>query len=139
MNQAFGNRVTIAMKTPNSTLFFDGRCPLCGFEIAHLKRLSRGGLDFVDIHQYPADGLADMPPRQVLLGVLHLRTAEGKWLRGMDASVAAWQTTRLGVLLVWLRWPLIAPLADRFYIWWANRRYQRYYGQRECKPRSRDR
>jgi len=41
-------------------------------------------------------------------------------------SVRAWSHTRWGLLFKVLRWPLIGPLADAAYRYWARKRYQRY-------------
>ena len=108
--------------------YFDGQCPLCRFEMDHLRRWADDSLELVDIHDVEP---ASLPDRETLLGVLHLRTADGDWLRGIDASVRAWQATRVGWLWSVLRLPLIAPVADRAYAWWARRRFERLYG-RDC-------
>ncbi len=119
------------------TLYYDGQCPLCTREMAKLGQLCDAQLQLADIHRLPpdnsleqTDGLAPtdaLPSRDTLLKTLHLRTAEGQWLTGIDANVAAWQHTRLGPLWRWLRWPLIRPVADRVYRLWAERRYRRLY------------
>tara|TARA_R110000772_G_scaffold141115_3_gene250692 strand:+ start:64607 stop:64930 length:324 start_codon:yes stop_codon:yes gene_type:complete len=105
--------------------------------MAKLGQLSDAQLQLADIHRLPpncsleqTNNLAstDAPPsRDALLKTLHLRTADGRWLTGIDANVAAWQHTRLGPLWRWLSWPLIRPVADRVYRLWAERRYRRLY------------
>jgi predicted DCC family thiol-disulfide oxidoreductase YuxK len=107
------------------TLYYDGRCDLCLREIRQLQRLSNEQLELRDIHTLPAEG--GLPTREALLRTLHLRRAGGEWLTGLDASVAAWQHTRLGALWRWLRWPLIRPLATHVYRHWARWRYRRLY------------
>ncbi|WP_027948528.1 thiol-disulfide oxidoreductase DCC family protein [Haliea salexigens] len=119
------------------TLYYDGQCPLCTREMAKLGKLCDSQLQLADIHCLApeasleqTDGSAPtdaLPSRDALLKTLHLRTAEGQWLTGIDANVAAWQHTRLGPLWRWLRWPLIRPVADRVYRLWAERRYWRLY------------
>ena len=64
-----------------------------------------------------------------LLRVLHFETASGESLTGLDATVAAWQPTRIGFLWGWLRWPLIRPVADKVYTRWAASRFNKLYGQ----------
>ncbi len=115
------------------TLYFDGQCPLCSFEMDHLRRMGDGSLRLVDVHSPDllAESVTDLPDKESLLGVLHLRTREGEWLRGIDASVRAWQSTRVGFIWRILRAPLIGPIADRVYEIWAVRRYRRLYG-RDC-------
>lgn len=113
-------------KSDKDTLFYDGACPLCRREMNTLAKLSEGRLSLVDIHS-----LKELPAnvsRHDLLRVLHLQKADGQWLRGADANVAAWQTTPRGKWLRWMRWPGVRWLVDTVYSWWAKRRYDRLYG-----------
>lgn len=111
--------------TPVDTLYYDGQCPLCLREMTHLGRLKDSHLILQDIHKLEAS--ADLPPKSQLLETLHLQR-HGKWLTGVDASVAAWQHTQWGVLWRWMRWPMIAPIMDWGYRHWARWRYRRLYG-----------
>ena len=112
------------------TLFYDGQCPLCRRDIRYLQRHQRGGLGFADIHDYrPAAG---DPGTLAMLKVLHLRSADGHWLRGVDATVRAWSHTRWGWLAGILGWPGIRIVAGRAYARWAERRYRRLYGCTPC-------
>jgi predicted DCC family thiol-disulfide oxidoreductase YuxK len=114
----------------SDTLFFDGKCPLCMREVRLLSRIADDGLALVDLHTAPEQPGA--PTRLEKLAVLHLRTADDAWLTGVDATVRAWSHTRWGFLFRVLRWPLIGPLADLAYRYWARKRYQRLYGCGEC-------
>ncbi len=112
------------------TLYYDGKCSLCLREISALARLKNGCLQLVDAHSYePAPG---EPTRESMLLRLHLKTAEGNWLSGVDATVTAWSHTRWGFLFRPLRWPLLAPLADRAYDYWARRRFDGLYCESTC-------
>lgn len=115
------------------TLYYDGACSLCTTEIGHLRRLCDNNLQLVDVHQLKAE--AD--ERETLLRVLHFETESGERLTGLDATVAAWQHTRIGFLWRWLRWPVIKPMADWVYARWAEIRYRRLYasGAAETDPR----
>ena len=106
------------------TLYFDGQCPICTREVTKLQQLSGDGLQVRNIHEVEEGGL---PTRDTLLRELHLKTAGGEMLVGIDANVAAWQHTRFGIFLRWLRWPFIRPIASRVYALWAERRYRRLY------------
>jgi predicted DCC family thiol-disulfide oxidoreductase YuxK len=106
------------------TLYYDGQCPLCKREIARLRKIS-DGLELCDIHAVVDAGL---PSRDTLLRNLHFRSAQGEFVTGLDANVAAWQYTRFGWLWQVLQWPMIRPVAARCYSLWARRRYQRLYG-----------
>lgn len=118
------------------TLFFDGQCPLCLHEIRLLSSLKRDTLRLQDLNELSADHAG--PDWDTLMKTLHLRCANGAWLTGVDATVRAWSHTRLGLLWAPLRWPLIAPIADRFYDYWARRRYARRLRCEQCQigPRS---
>ena len=121
------------MATPiagRDTLYYDAQCHLCSREIRHLSRLADGGLAFQDIHHYLPDW--GQPSPDTLLRTLHLHRADGRWIKGVDATVQAWSHTRWGWLLKPLRWPLLASIADRLYAHWARRRYQRLYSCQQC-------
>ncbi|MEM0955067.1 MAG: DCC1-like thiol-disulfide oxidoreductase family protein [Pseudomonadota bacterium] len=115
--------------TPD-TLFYDGNCPLCMREVRLLTRIAGPGLALVDLHQVADEPGA--PTRLEKLTTLHLLSAEGRWLTGVDATVQAWAHTRWGTLFKILRWPLLGPVADRVYAYWARKRYRRLYGCGEC-------
>lgn len=110
-----------------AVLFYDGLCPLCAREMAKLGRLKSDKLFLADIHQLPPD--ANLPTRETLLETLHLRLPGGQFITGVDANVAAWQYTRYGVWLRWIRWPLVHTLARKVYDYWARKRYSRLYSQ----------
>ena len=126
------------------TLFFDGQCPLCSREIRTLSKLAKGRVNFVDIHQWHGSEKAcldeqaspDMPPidspdKQSLLKVLHLRKADGQWLKGFDANVAVWRKTNFGALFLIFRLPVLKQLAAALYEKWAAMRYTKLYGSRK--------
>lgn len=106
------------------TLYYDGACPICRREINFLNKLKRPTLSLQDIHALTKDDqqTQNIPNRDVLLSILHLRTNEGEWHLGLDATVLAWNHTRWGWLLAPLRWPLIKVVADKAYARWAANR-----------------
>jgi predicted DCC family thiol-disulfide oxidoreductase YuxK len=127
------------------TLYYDGQCPLCAAEIDQLQRIRGEHLRLVDIHTLDGetacgdapcgDGVAAAAPegaapdRDSLLRTLHLQRADGRWLRGADANVAAWDGTGRGRVLRVLRWPLLRHVVDLAYALWARWRYRRLYGK----------
>ncbi|WP_165856440.1 thiol-disulfide oxidoreductase DCC family protein [Marinobacter sp. JSM 1782161] len=119
------------------TLYYDGRCPLCRHEIDLLGRWQTGGLNLADIHTLVPN--PQHPDREALLRRLHLRTDDGRWLVGLDATVRAWSHTPFGALLRPLRWPGLRRLADHLYTTWAHRRYQRRYDCTLCSAPTRNR
>jgi predicted DCC family thiol-disulfide oxidoreductase YuxK len=112
------------------TLFYDGQCPLCMREIRLLEKIADDGLQLTDLHEVPDH--PGEPSRLARLQNLHLQTGNGEWLTGVDATVRAWSHTRWGFLFSVLRWPLVGPLADAGYRWWARKRYQRLYDCDKC-------
>jgi predicted DCC family thiol-disulfide oxidoreductase YuxK len=112
------------------TLHYDGNCPLCMREVHLLRRIAGPGLELVDLNALP--DRPGQPTRLIKLTTLHLETADGAWLTGVDATVRAWSHTRWGPLFRALRWPLIGPVADAVYRYWARKRYQRLYGCAGC-------
>ena len=108
----------------HDTLYFDGSCPLCRREMAHLARFKTGELALQDIHDLPDNG--ELPDKASMLQSLHLRR-DGHWVTGLDANIAAWQYTRIGFFWRWLSWPVIRPIAAWAYRVWATRRYAKRY------------
>lgn len=119
------------------TLFYDGHCPLCVKEIASLRQKDHCGLlQLEDIHA------ADFSERYPQLDpieaekILHGLSASGEWLTGLDVTVKAWQLVNHHRWLGILRWPLIRPLADRAYRFFALHRKviaQLVTGKRHCE------
>ena len=77
------------------TVLFDGACPLCRREIAHVKGLAErqgdSGLCFVDIsRETEGDALSDAE-RAALLARFHVQRADGSRLDGAAAFVAMWR------------------------------------------------
>ena len=101
-------------------------------EMARLAQLKRDDLCLADIHELGDD--TNLPDKVTLLRNLHLQTADGELLTGVDANVAAWGFTARGRWLQWLAWPLLRPITDRVYRRWAQWRYRRLYGS-ACAPR----
>jgi predicted DCC family thiol-disulfide oxidoreductase YuxK len=93
-----------ATETPDTlTVLYDGACPLCRREIAHVQGLAQrradSGLCFVDISQAAgADGFSDAE-RARLLARFHVQRGDGARLDGAAAFVAMWDR-----LPGW-RWP----------------------------------
>jgi predicted DCC family thiol-disulfide oxidoreductase YuxK len=114
------------MDQPKDILYFDGNCPLCTAEMGKLRRCADSTLELQDIHQLGDD--PELPTRDELLRSLHLRSADGTLVSGLDANVAAWQHTRFAGLWRVLQWPVVKSLAGHAYQFWARVRYRRLYG-----------
>ena len=110
------------------SLYYDGHCPVCRREMALLSRLKDDRLALVDIHSLANDA-GHVPDKDTLLRVLHLRTDDGDWWVGVEASVRAWRHTRLGGLWSPLLWRPFRRIVERLYRRWASRRFERLYGR----------
>ncbi len=107
-------------KEAQDTLYFDGRCDQCSTEMRILKKWKDSSLTLVDVHQVNTSSY-DIDKND-LLSVLHLKNANGVWVKGLDANVRAWRHTPFGWILIPLRWPLIRNIADFAYYRWAEKR-----------------
>ena len=107
------------------TLFYDGDCPLCLREVEHLSRKNRKGLlRLVNIRD---KGFAENYPEfdlEELDRLLHARLADGRIVKGVDATLAAWEAVGMGCLIAPLRWPGVACIADWGYELFARNRHE---------------
>ena len=106
----------------NLVIFYDGLCPLCSAEMSKLKTLDTAKcLVMVDITDddfvinYP--DIDPIEAKKVLHGQLN-----GQMLYGLDVTYWAWRLVGKGMWIAPLRWPLIKPLADKCYLFFARHR-----------------
>lgn len=108
----------------NLTVFYDGSCPICVQEMNQLKqRDANNSLHLVDVLN---EQIMEKYPHinsEKAMRILHAETGDGKLLLGLDANVAAWRQVNGKPWLTILRWPLIRPLADMAYLFFARKRY----------------
>jgi predicted DCC family thiol-disulfide oxidoreductase YuxK len=75
-------------------VLYDGACPLCKREIAHVKGLSEkdqnSSLSFVDISQNSSETLCYAADREKLLARFHVEKSDGTRIDGAAAFVAMW-------------------------------------------------
>jgi predicted DCC family thiol-disulfide oxidoreductase YuxK len=116
---------------PQTTIFYDHACPLCRFEMQHLKQLDKHNrLAQIDISA--ADFAADewsMNPED-LNRALHVLTPAGEWLVGLPAARHIYRQLGMGWLIAMTELPVIAPLLDTAYLRFARNRMQisRWFG-----------
>ncbi|WP_263080143.1 DUF393 domain-containing protein [Endozoicomonas sp. Mp262] len=127
------------------TLFYDGSCPLCMKEVHWLQsKNNRKRLRFVDIKQ--ADFAQHYPHLDVdaLDNTLHAQWSNGKIVKGVDATVSAWEAVGKGWLLTPLTWPLFSDVATCTYKTFARNRHWLssklgpYMGDIPCQPQAPD-
>ncbi len=106
-------------------LFYDGDCGLCSREIKLLRRLDRGRgqLAFVDITDPDFDPDAVGQSVETLMARMHGRGPDGTWVVGMEVFRRAYRAVGLGWLLAPTGWPLLRPLFDAGYRWFARNRH----------------
>lgn len=84
-----------ACDNPGLTVLYDGSCPLCQREIAHVKGLAQNkgntGLQFVDISDKHTTPQFDETQRNQLLARFHVERSDGTRLDGAAAFVAMWE------------------------------------------------
>lgn len=115
------------------TIYYDGACPLCSREIAFLRRRDRGRgrLRFVDIAAADFDATPLGVAQTELMAQIHGQLADARWLVGMAVLRRAYTAVGLGWLLAPTGWPLLGPLFDAGYRWFARNRL-RLTGRSNC-------
>ncbi len=116
--------------SPTDTLYYDEKCEFCRRYARRLEQLQKGGLSLVAIGEAGTD--SGLPGRLALQRQLHLKTAQGQWLTGLDAAIRAWSHTSRAWLFNPLGWPLIHALTSVAYDAWELRRYRRLHGCAGC-------
>lgn len=121
------------------TVFYDGECPICDFEVAFYKRRDKCQLiTWLDINQLTDGQLPQGKSRSDLLGRFHTIGRDGHWRIGVDAFHAIWQRLPLFCRLAWLfKTPItrqIAHVAYRVFLTWQQRDRRRRQ-LRKCRNR----
>jgi predicted DCC family thiol-disulfide oxidoreductase YuxK len=110
------------------TIWFDGQCAVCAFEMANLALRDPAGklqlIDYTAADWDEAQFCAAYPDktRADLHHALRARTDDGRWLTGVDSIVAAYAAVGWGALWRPTRWPVMRPIFDWLYVRFANNR-----------------
>ncbi|GMV26785.1 MAG: hypothetical protein AMXMBFR58_28160 [Phycisphaerae bacterium] len=109
---------------PEFTILIDGRCHLCVREARFLSRLDRGRgrLAIVDLCDPGFDASRLGVPPEDLLGRIHGVMPDGRIVTGVEVFRRAYAATGHGWLVAWTAWPVIRPVVDRLYLWFARHR-----------------
>lgn len=105
-------------------VLYDGDCPLCRREVRLWQRLdrNRGRIAIEDISASGFDpsayGLSHADVMEQIHGIL----PSGKIVSGMDVIRRAYQAVGWGWIMAPTGWPILAPLFDRLYRWFARNR-----------------
>jgi predicted DCC family thiol-disulfide oxidoreductase YuxK len=114
------------MTTGPFTIIFDGHCPLCVREVRFMRKLDRGRGRLAMLNlaapdfQPSAYGLT----MDAVTGAIHGIEADGSIVTGVEVFRRAYAAVGWGWLLAWTRWPLVRPVADAAYRWFARNRYR---------------
>ena len=105
-------------------VLYDGECPLCRGEIALLRRLDRGRgrIDFEDIAAPDFDPKRYLRTHAELMARIHGALPNGSLVEGVEVLRRAYAAVGLGWLVAPTRWPLVRPLVETAYRWFARNR-----------------
>ncbi len=108
------------------TILFDGACPLCKREVRALERLDggRGRIAFEDIAATGFQPSAYGLDRETVNLRIHARLGNGRVIEGMEVFRQAYAAVGLGWLMAPTGWPLLKPVFDAFYRWFARNRHR---------------
>lgn len=111
-------------RRPFITVLYDGECPLCRREAMAMRKLDRGrGVlaveDAADPEFDPAKyGLT----LAEVMGVIHGVMADGTVVRELEVFRRAYGAVGWGWLWAPTGWPVVKPIFDRLYLWFARNR-----------------
>ena len=105
-------------------VLFDGACPLCRREAALWDRLDRGRgrIALVDIASTGFQAAEYGISRAHAMAEIHGVLPSGAVIRGMEVFRRAYAAVGWGWLVAPTAWPLLRPLFDRAYRWFARNR-----------------
>jgi predicted DCC family thiol-disulfide oxidoreductase YuxK len=115
-------------------VLIDGACPLCRREAEFWRRLDRGrgriSLEDISSRGFnPGEfGLSHSQVMDQIHGVL----PSGTVVRGMEVIRRAYAAVGWGWLLAPTAWPILRPLFDRAYVWFAKNRLRITGRRAEC-------
>jgi predicted DCC family thiol-disulfide oxidoreductase YuxK len=106
-------------------LLYDGQCPLCLREVNFLRKhdAGRGLVAFVDIADdaySPNDnGGVEF---ETAMGRIHAVLPNGTVIKNVEVFRRIYRVLGMGWIYAPTRWPVIGPLVDKLYDFWADRR-----------------
>ncbi|MGS0695175.1 thiol-disulfide oxidoreductase DCC family protein [Shewanella sp. 0m-4] len=118
-------------------IFYDSLCPLCDAEMQQIKALDKhNNIELQDLNQHNFE--INFPNIDAALAnrILHAELADGTLIKGLDVTYQAWAAVGKGRWVALLRTPLIKPVADLGYLFFAKHRYRISYlltGKQRCE------
>ena len=116
-------------------IFYDSTCPLCAKEMRALQAYdTTNKLRLLDLHSEEYASHYGHVNFDEAMRILHAQQ-NGKVLKGLDVTAAAWRAVGKKQWVQLLRWPIIRWFADRAYVLFADNRYRLSWmltGQARC-------
>ncbi len=123
-------------KNFSASLLYDEACPLCAFQMRLLKRLDWfDRIEFFPLSDARAARIAPDLRREDLLEAIHCITREGHIHRGARClRFVGLRIPLLVPLALFLWFPGVIWIAEKFYMWISRRRYwlSRIFGCKEA-------
>jgi predicted DCC family thiol-disulfide oxidoreductase YuxK len=121
-------------------ILYDGECPLCKREADLLRRMDRGRgrLELEDIAAPEFDASKYGLTFDAVMGSIHGVLPGNRIVHGMEVFRRAYGLVGWGWALAPTGWPILKPLFDRFYVWFAANRLRltgRPCDSGRCAPR----
>jgi predicted DCC family thiol-disulfide oxidoreductase YuxK len=125
----------VPTRYPEFTVLVDLQCPLCRREAAFLDRLDRGRgrLVMVDISADDFDPASVDRDFDTLMGTIHGVTAGGELVTGMAVFRRAWAAAGWGWVFAPTGWPVLRPVCDAAYRWFARHRLRLTGRAKTCR------
>lgn len=107
-------------------IFFDGACPLCKREARAIDRLDkgRGRVEIVDITSPEFEPERYGRTLDAFDARIHGLTPEGEIVEGMEVFRRVYRRLGLGWLWAPTGWPVLRPIFDALYRWFARNRHR---------------
>jgi predicted DCC family thiol-disulfide oxidoreductase YuxK len=105
-------------------VLYDGQCPVCRREADLLRWLDGGRrrLLLEDISDPQFDPARYGLTMDQVMGQIHGVLRNGRLVKGMEVFRQAYDAVGLGWLLAPTNWPVLRPLSDTAYAWFARNR-----------------
>lgn len=119
---------------PRFEILIDGQCPVCRAEANMLRRMDRGRgrLRVTDIAASNFRPEAYGRTLDELMARIHGVTPGGDIVEGVEVFRRAYAAVGWGWLLAPTRWPIIRPIANAGYRWFARNRVRLFGGGLEA-------
>lgn len=106
------------------SIFYDRSCPLCNQEMSRLKQHDHdANLILIDCSSENFVKPANAPAIEDMMRLLHVLTAEGKWVIGVPAFRLAYAGVGFSFVTDWLDKPWVSRVMKHLYPIIAQHRY----------------